>query len=72
MPMQECLYVSAISDFLQDERVISFQGLDIPMELNKEDGYWRATLDLADGRIDFIRFLPSCISCFVRHLSLSI
>ncbi|CAF0732377.1 unnamed protein product [Adineta steineri] len=24
-------------------------GLDIPMELNEQDGYWRATLDLADG-----------------------
>ncbi|CAF1048926.1 unnamed protein product [Rotaria sordida] len=24
-------------------------GLDIPMELNEEDGYWRATLDLPDG-----------------------
>ncbi|CAF1567249.1 unnamed protein product [Rotaria sordida] len=26
-------------------------GLDIPMELNQEDGYWRATLDLPDGKI---------------------
>ncbi|CAF1326036.1 unnamed protein product [Adineta ricciae] len=24
-------------------------GLDIPMELNPDDGYWRVTLDLADG-----------------------
>ncbi|CAF0732391.1 unnamed protein product [Adineta steineri] len=24
-------------------------GLDIPMKLNEQDGYWRVTLDLADG-----------------------
>jgi len=27
------------------------------MELNEEDGYWRVTIDLADGTINFIFFL---------------
>jgi hypothetical protein len=36
--------------------MIQFQGLDIPMELNEEDGYWRVTIDLADGNINFIPF----------------
>jgi len=27
------------------------------MELNEEDGYWRATIDLADGNINFILLL---------------
>ncbi|CAF3393999.1 unnamed protein product [Rotaria sp. Silwood1] len=31
-------------------------GLDIPMEFNEQDGYWRATLDLPDGTIYFISF----------------
>jgi hypothetical protein len=27
------------------------------MELNEEDGYWRVTIDLADGNINFILLL---------------
>lgn len=26
------------------------------MELNEKDGYWRVTLDLADGKFDVNRF----------------
>jgi hypothetical protein len=51
------MYLS-LSSFLQDEHdVISLQGLDIPMKLNEEDGHWRVTIDLADGKIHFILFL---------------
>ncbi len=55
--MQECLYVSIIDFFFHNtEQMIQFQGIDIPMELNEEDGYWRVTIDLADGNINFIPF----------------
>lgn len=54
------MYLS-FSTFLQGEHVISFQGLDIPMELNEEDGHWRVTIDLADGKIYFILVLSTLI-----------
>jgi hypothetical protein len=31
------------------------------MELNEEDGHWRVTIDLADGKIHFIFVLPTLI-----------
>jgi hypothetical protein len=47
-----CIYHFSL--FFRVNALFHFQGLDIPMELNEEDGHWHVTIDLADGKIHFI------------------
>jgi hypothetical protein len=37
------------------------------MKLNEEDGYWRVTIDLADGSLHFIQLLFLLFLIFIKE-----